>query len=162
MKRQGGFTLIELVVVIVILGILAVTAAPRFLNLQDDARNATLEGLKGSLQGAAGIVYGKAAIDGIEASASGKITVNGNDINTVYGYPKAEFASLKNIVDGIGAAGAKTDFEVIDSTTDTKWITIGIPGYTKQCVKYTNSAGEDKAPAIVVTGTNCTAPGNAG
>ena len=40
MKRQGGFTLIELVVVIVILGILAVTAAPRFLNLQDDARNA--------------------------------------------------------------------------------------------------------------------------
>ena len=36
MKRQGGFTLIELVVVIVILGILAVTAAPRFLNLQDD------------------------------------------------------------------------------------------------------------------------------
>ena len=39
MKKQGGFTLIELVVVIVILGILAVTAAPKFLNLQDDAKN---------------------------------------------------------------------------------------------------------------------------
>ncbi|NVC92705.1 type II secretion system protein [Vibrio natriegens] len=153
MKRQGGFTLIELVVVIVILGILAVTAAPRFLNLQDDARNATLEGLKGSLQGAAGIVYGKAAIAGIEASESGKITVNGNDINTVYGYPKAEFASLEHIVDGIGAADAGTDFEV--ATTDATSITIGIPGYTKQCVKYTNSAGEDQAPAIVVT--DCTA-----
>lgn len=52
MKRQGGFTLIELVVVIVILGILAVTAAPRFLNLQDDARNSTLDGLAGAIQGA--------------------------------------------------------------------------------------------------------------
>ncbi|MDW3189737.1 type II secretion system protein, partial [Vibrio sp. Vb0932] len=43
MKKQTGFTLIELVVVIVILGILAVTAAPRFLNLQNDAREARLE-----------------------------------------------------------------------------------------------------------------------
>ncbi len=55
MKRQGGFTLIELVVVIVILGILAVTAAPRFLNLQDDAREASLQGLKGAIDGAAGL-----------------------------------------------------------------------------------------------------------
>lgn len=38
MKKQAGFTLIELVIVIIILGILAVTAAPKFLNLQDDAR----------------------------------------------------------------------------------------------------------------------------
>ena len=67
MKKQGGFTLIELVVVIVILGILAVTAAPRFLNLQDDAKNATLEGLAGAIQGASGIIYGKAAIAGLEA-----------------------------------------------------------------------------------------------
>ncbi|WP_025559781.1 type II secretion system protein, partial [Vibrio parahaemolyticus] len=67
MKRQGGFTLIELVVVIVILGILAVTAAPRFLNLQDDARKSSLQGLKGAMDGAAGIVFGKAAINGIEA-----------------------------------------------------------------------------------------------
>ncbi|ENM3810998.1 type II secretion system protein, partial [Vibrio cholerae] len=58
MKRQSGFNLIELVVVIVILGILAVTAAPRFLNLQSDARKASLLGLKGAINGAAGLVYG--------------------------------------------------------------------------------------------------------
>ncbi|MDW2205439.1 type II secretion system protein, partial [Vibrio sp. 1636] len=90
MKRQGGFTLIELVVVIVILGILAVTAAPRFLNLQDDARNSALQGLKGALDDAAGIVYGKAAIDGLESVSQGQsITENGRTINLVNGYPEA-------------------------------------------------------------------------
>ncbi|KXI23228.1 type II secretion system protein [Photobacterium sanguinicancri] len=87
MKRQNGFTLIELVVVIVILGILAVTAAPRFLNLQDDARDASLEGLKGAINGAAGIVYGKSAIEGIESKVSDKITVDNQDLEVAYGYP---------------------------------------------------------------------------
>ncbi|MGL4893853.1 MAG: type II secretion system protein, partial [Shewanella sp.] len=45
MKKQQGFTLIELVVVIIILGILAVTAAPKFINLQGDARVSALNGL---------------------------------------------------------------------------------------------------------------------
>lgn len=140
--------------VIVILGILAVTAAPRFLNIQDDARNATLEGLKGSLQGAAGIVYGKAAIAGVEASDDASVKIDDTtSVETVYGYPKAEFASLKHIVDGIGAKDEGTDFEVVKED-NAGWITIGVPGYTKQCVKYTNSAGEDQAPAIVVT--DCT------
>ncbi|MGR6841295.1 type II secretion system protein [Aliivibrio wodanis] len=94
MKRQGGFTLIELVVVIVILGILAVTAAPKFLNLQSDARASSLQGLKGAMSGASGIVYGKAAINGKETSTA---TVAIDGIDTVYGYPKATTT-------GIGAA----------------------------------------------------------
>lgn len=103
MKRQGGFTLIELVVVIVILGILAVTAAPRFLNFQDDAREASLQGLKGAIDGAAGIVYGKSAMEGEEAISSGK-DVEG--IATAYGYPTATSA-------GIGAAvvGLNSDWD---------------------------------------------------
>ncbi|UMM03407.1 type II secretion system GspH family protein [Vibrio campbellii] len=96
MKRQGGFTLIELVVVIVILGILAVTAAPRFLNLQDDARLASLQGLKGAIDGAAGITYGKAAVEGVEGEASGK-SVEGIDL--AYGYPTQ--AGLENAVMGL-------------------------------------------------------------
>ncbi|WP_305816043.1 type II secretion system protein [Photobacterium leiognathi] len=100
MSKQKGFTLIELVVVIVILGILAVTAAPKFLNLQNDARNASLQGLKGAIQGAASIVYGKAAIDGVEsADADAGKKVEGIDV--VYGYPKATSAALGLAVNGL-------------------------------------------------------------
>ncbi|MGB1290646.1 MAG: prepilin-type N-terminal cleavage/methylation domain-containing protein [Pseudoalteromonas sp.] len=58
-NKQAGFTLVELIIVIVILGILAVTAAPRFLNLQGDAHAATLEGLQGAMCSGVNIVNGK-------------------------------------------------------------------------------------------------------
>ncbi|CAM3920166.1 type II secretion system protein [Shewanella aquimarina] len=70
MNQQKGFTLIELVVVIIILGILAVTAAPKFINLQSDARVSALQGVKGALQGANSLYYSKAAIAGIEKTAA--------------------------------------------------------------------------------------------
>lgn len=109
MKRQGGFTLIELVVVIVILGILAVTAAPRFLNLQDDARNATLEGLAGAINGASGIIYGKAAIEGIESS-SGPVSAAGGNVDTSNGYPTPTVDNLTRMVEGLGAKGSNEGF----------------------------------------------------
>ncbi|MDO6496773.1 type II secretion system protein [Photobacterium sanguinicancri] len=66
--KNKGFTLIELVIVIVILGILAVTAAPRFLNVQRDARIAALNGFKGAFYAADGLVMSKAMTAGIENS----------------------------------------------------------------------------------------------
>ena len=150
MKRQGGFTLIELVVVIVILGILAVTAAPRFLNIQDDARNATLEGLSGAIQGSAQIIYGNAAIAGFETT-SGGVVVGGNTIQTTFGYPNATESDIANIVDGIGASD---DFEFIKAVSGATLAaaTFGIDGYVTQCVKYTQAA-DATTPAIVAVGT---------
>ncbi len=97
MKRQGGFTLVELVVVIVILGILAVTAAPKFLNLQEDARKASIQGLKGAMDSAAGIVYGKAALSGLDTSSTGSV----GNIDVVYGYPAATTTGIGNAVEGL-------------------------------------------------------------
>ncbi|SET09248.1 type II secretion system protein [Thalassotalea agarivorans] len=88
-NRNKGFTLIELVVVIVILGILAVTVLPRFVNLQDDARKEVLHGLKAAVIDAAEMVYDKAVIEGKDATHNKVDIGGGNEIVTLYGYPFA-------------------------------------------------------------------------
>lgn len=102
MKRSAGFTLIELVIVIIILGILAVTAAPKFLNLQDDAKKAAADGVKAAVASSAQIVYSKAVILGLEtsAAASSAVTVaDGKKVDLVFGYPAATSTGIGNAAD---------------------------------------------------------------
>lgn len=116
MKRNQGFTLIELIIVIVILGILAVTAAPRFLNLSGDARGATLDAVKASLQSASSLVYGKAVIAGKQNLATATVVNKGADtIAVVYGYPAATAAVAADLLDV-----ADADFK-IEAGDDTKY-----------------------------------------
>lgn len=93
MKKNQGFTIIELVVVIVILGILAVTAAPKFLNLQDDARKAAAQGVVAAIRSAANLTYTKAVLAGIETldeDNSPGLMINGSKVGTKFGYPTKE------------------------------------------------------------------------
>ncbi|MCD9529937.1 type II secretion system protein [Photobacterium carnosum] len=168
MKKQQGFTLIELVVVIVILGILAVTAAPKFMNLQGDARHASLDGLRGAINGAAGIVYGKAAIAGQENSADPiDVGETGHQIQTVYGYPTATSAGIGAALSGVN--GANGDFVAVQTTgTDEKAggvISFTFKNYAhstslttvpKNCyVTYTAPATSGATPTVTLDANAC-------
>ncbi|MFA0081166.1 type II secretion system protein [Vibrio breoganii] len=107
--KQRGFTLIELVVVIVILGILAVTAAPRFLNLQTDARIAGLEGLSASIKDAAKLSYSKAAIEGVEQQDRSYVESNLGILELKYGYPEAKAENGLGILDLVELGGDDID-----------------------------------------------------
>ena len=91
-KRQAGFTLIELVIVIVILGILAAAALPRFSDLSTDARVAAINGLAGSLRSAASIAKATQLAKGLASNVT--VSLDGQPIFMTNGFPTAETISL--------------------------------------------------------------------
>ncbi len=123
MKRQSGFTLIELVVVIVILGILAATAAPKFMNLQGDARIASLKGLEGAVKSAVNLTYSKAILSGKDKTTDSYTYVcsesgcEASSTGAVYVYYGKPYASRNGIV---RALDIDADNAVANSTKD--WV----------------------------------------
>ncbi len=82
--RQSGFTLVELVVVIALLGILAAFAIPRFASLESEARSAATQGLAGSVRSAAAMAHGL-----FIATGTTPVVMEGNNVAITDGYPDA-------------------------------------------------------------------------
>jgi MSHA pilin protein MshA len=142
-KAQKGFTLIELVVVITILGILAAFAFPRFAALEVEARTATVEGLEGSLRSAAALAHSLSLVQGGPAT----VDMEGNTVDMVNEYPAGTATGIElTLQDFTGftvahVAGVST-FERDGGTATTCTVT-----YT--------AAGAGAAPVIGSVTTGC-------
>ncbi|MEZ9900027.1 prepilin-type N-terminal cleavage/methylation domain-containing protein [Vibrio breoganii] len=118
-KMRQGFTLIELIVVIVILGVLAVVAAPRFINLQSDARIATLDGIDSALDSAITQVQSKAYIEGLTAEPT--IPDDQNDYIIDFGFGSVEIDWGTLCPESRGESGdalTVIDFLTLDTSID--------------------------------------------
>ncbi|KNH11910.1 hypothetical protein ACS79_15120 [Vibrio lentus] len=156
MKKLIGFTLIELVIVIVVIGILAVTVAPRFLNIQNDSRLSAMKGLESNLETANNITYGKAAIEQLENEEEAELA---SGVEVHWGYPKDTQRNLKRVInidessDWMLSGSNPVIFTFFNQTNDMN--VEEIKSNTTICKLTYKEANKGERPTITISGISC-------
>ena len=109
MKQDSGFTLIELIIVIVILGVLAVTAAPKFIDLSSDAKIASLNAISGTMKSTVTLVQMKARVKGLRPSATNPGGIQ-NDYVIDFGFGSSEIDFRNLCPESISEGGDRMSF----------------------------------------------------
>ena len=156
MRRQSGFTLLELVIVIVVLGILAALAIPRFISLQREARIAVIDSLFNSIRSGSNVIYAKSAALGLSDLATSSVDIDGGpvgsgpNINTRFGYPQATGADITLLFDNLS-----TRYNFTGGGTGASTLTVNLDGIPTCAVTYSAATAAGATPVIARDITGC-------